>query len=91
MSELLHPTWHLFLQPLTSLTLFSVTPDVRYAGPAHFQDGDRFYTTFGFRTKAMVNRENFGILRNLELGKGGFMVGKHLFLTSDTEADLISD
>ncbi len=65
--------------------------DVRYTGPSHFQDDDRRYTTFGFRATTDVNREDFGMLTNLELENGGFMVGKHLFLTIDTEADLIGE
>jgi len=67
------------------------TLDVRYAGPSYFQDDDRRYTTFGFRATTEVNRENFGMLTNLELENGGFMVGKHLFITIDTEADLIGE
>lgn len=63
--------------------------DVRFCGPSHFQDDDRRYTTYGFRATTQLNREEFGILTNMEIESGGFMVGKHLFLTLNTEADLL--
>jgi polyisoprenoid-binding protein YceI len=65
-----------------------VTLDVQFAGPSHFQDEDRLYTTYGFHAKTMVNREEFGMMTNLELEYGGFMVGKHAYLTINAEADL---
>lgn len=65
--------------------------DVRYCGPAYFQDDDRRYTTYGIRATTQINREDFGIMTNLEIENGGFMVGKHLFLTVNSEADLISE
>ncbi len=68
-----------------------VTLDVRYAGPAHFQDDTRYYTTFGFRATAEVNREDFGMLTSLEIENGGFMVGKHVFITLNSEADLVGE
>ncbi len=70
------------------VTLPSVL-DVRYAGPAYFQDDDRRYKTFGFRATTEINREHFGLRKYLPIEEGGFMVGKHLFITIDTEADLI--
>ncbi|MDW7711463.1 MAG: YceI family protein [Deferrisomatales bacterium] len=77
------------------LTIHGVTRpvllDVRFCGPSHFQDDDRRYTTYGFRAKTQINREDFGIRSNLEIENGGFMVGKHLFLTIDAEADLLDD
>jgi polyisoprenoid-binding protein YceI len=66
-----------------------VTLDVRWAGPSHFQDDDRMYTTFGFQATTRVNREDFGMLTNMELEHGGFMVGKHAYLTLNAEADLV--
>ncbi len=68
-----------------------VTLDVTWAGPSHFQDEDKLYTTFGFRARTRVNREDFGMLTNLELEHGGFMVGKHAYLTIDAEADLVEE
>ena len=62
--------------------------DVRFAGPSHFQDDDKLYTTYGFRAETMINREDFGLMRNLDLENGGFMVGKHARLTINSEADL---
>lgn len=67
------------------------TLDVRFAGPSHFQDEDKMYTTFGFRATTRVNRGDFNMLKNLELEHGGFMVGKHAYLTIDAEADLIEE
>ena len=65
------------------------TLDVTFAGPSRFRDDDRLYTTFGFRAEVRVNREDFGMARNMELEDGGFMVGKHAYLTIDCEADLV--
>jgi polyisoprenoid-binding protein YceI len=65
-----------------------VTLDVTFAGPSRFQDDDRLYTTFGFQARTMINREDFGIMQNLELENGGFMVGKHAYLTINSEADM---
>ncbi len=65
-----------------------VTLDVRFSGPSQFQDDDRLYTTYGFRAKTMVNREDFGMMTNMPIGAGGFMVGKHAYLTINAEMDL---
>jgi polyisoprenoid-binding protein YceI len=67
------------------------TLDVRWAGPSHFQDDDRMYTTFGFQATTRINREEFGMLSNMELEQGGFMVGKHAYLTLNAEADLVEE
>lgn len=76
-----------------SLTLHGVTRpvtlDVRWAGPSHFRDETGNYTTYGFRASTRINREAFGMTRNLELVNGGFMVGKEIYLTIDAEADLV--
>jgi len=68
-----------------------VTLDVQFAGPSRFRDDDRLYTTFGFMAKTMVNREEFGMVKNMELEDGGFMVGKHAYLTINCEADLTEE
>ncbi len=68
-----------------------VTLDVYFAGPSHFQDEGRFYTTYGFQARTMINREDFGLMTNLEIEGGGFMVGKHAYLTINSEADLIEE
>lgn len=68
-----------------------VTLDVRFAGPSHFQDEDKLYTTYGFQAKTRVNREDFGMTANLELEHNGFMVGKHAYLTINAEADLAEE
>ena len=69
----------------------AVTLDVKFAGPSHFRDDDRLYTTFGFRAKARINREDFGMLKMMELEDGGFMVGKHAYLIINSEADLVEE
>jgi polyisoprenoid-binding protein YceI len=68
-----------------------VTLDARWAGPSQFQDDEKLYTTFGFHATTMVNREDFGMRKNLEIERGGFMVGKHAYLSIDTEADLLEE
>jgi polyisoprenoid-binding protein YceI len=64
------------------------TFDVTFAGPSHFQDDDRLYTTYGFQATARINREDFGMKKTIELENGGCMVGRHAYLTINAEADL---
>jgi hypothetical protein len=64
---------------------------VTFAGPSRFQDDDRLYTTYGFQAKAMINREEFGMRKTMELENGGSMVGKHAYLTINAEADLVEE
>jgi polyisoprenoid-binding protein YceI len=66
----------------------TVTLEVSFAGPSRFQDEDKMYTTYGFRADTRVNREDFGMTANLAIEEGGFMVGKHAYLTINVEADL---
>ncbi|HEY3278025.1 MAG TPA: YceI family protein [Syntrophorhabdaceae bacterium] len=66
-----------------------ITLDVTFAGPSRFQDDDRLYTTFGFQATTRVNREDFGMTKSMDLENGGFMVGKHAYLTINAEADLV--
>jgi polyisoprenoid-binding protein YceI len=74
------------------LTLHGVTRpvllDVHWAGPAIFDDDGTIYTSFGFRATTKINREDFGMAWNTEMANGGFMVGKHLYLTLNAEVDL---
>jgi polyisoprenoid-binding protein YceI len=76
------------------LTLLGVTRpvvlDVRWAGPARFDDEGKIYTTFGFRAETRINREDFGMAWNTEMEYGGVMVGKHIYITLDAEADLVA-
>jgi polyisoprenoid-binding protein YceI len=64
--------------------------EVRFAGPSRFQDDERLYTTYGFQAKTLVNREDFGLMTNLEI-ENGFMVGRHAHLVINAEADLIDE
>ncbi len=77
------------------LTLRGVTRpvllDVRWTGPARFDDDGRIYTSFGFRGETRINREDFGMVWNTEMEHGGFMVGKHVYITLNAEADLVAD
>ncbi|HVN98245.1 MAG TPA: YceI family protein [Syntrophorhabdaceae bacterium] len=66
-----------------------VTLDTSLAGPSRFQDDDRLYTTFGFKAVTRINREDFGMMTNMEIENGGFMVGRHVYLSIDSEADLV--
>ncbi len=78
-----------------SLTMRGITRpvmlDVRWAGPSYFNDEGKIYTSFGFRGETRINREDFGMMYNLEIENGGFMVGKHAYLTLNTEVDLVEE
>jgi polyisoprenoid-binding protein YceI len=78
-----------------NLTVHGVTHpatlDVTFSGPSRFRDDDRLYTTFGFKAETRINREDFGMVKNLDLEDGGFMVGKHAYLTVNCEADLVEE
>jgi polyisoprenoid-binding protein YceI len=69
----------------------TISLDVRYAGPSHYNNGQRRLTTFGFRATTEINREDFGITTNHEIENGGVLVGKQLFLTLTSEANLAGD
>jgi polyisoprenoid-binding protein YceI len=68
-----------------------VVLDARWSGPAHFNDESTHYTSFGFRAQAMISREDFGMVWNTEMEHGGFMVGKHVYISLDSEADLAEE
>jgi polyisoprenoid-binding protein YceI len=65
--------------------------DVRWAGPARFDDDGKIYTSFGFRADTKINREDFGMVWNMGMEHGGFMVGKHVYITLNAEADLVEE
>ena len=75
------------------LTLRGVTRPVIleacWAGPAHFDDEGKIYTSFGFRAETRINREDFGMTFNAEMEHGGFMVGRQVHLTLNLEVDLV--
>ena len=68
-----------------------VVLDVHWAGPAHFDDEGKIYTSFGFRGETRINREDFGMVFNMEMEHGGFMVGRHAYLTLNAEVDLVEE
>jgi polyisoprenoid-binding protein YceI len=78
-----------------NLTVHGVTRpvmlDVRWAGPARFDDEGKIYTSFGFRAETKINREDFGMDWNMGMEHGGFMVGKHVYITLNSEADLVEE
>jgi polyisoprenoid-binding protein YceI len=77
------------------LTLRGVTRpvvlDVRWAGPARFNDEGKIYTSFGFRAETKINREDFGMVWNAEMEHGGFMIGRHVYITLNAEVDLAEE
>ncbi len=74
------------------LTLHGVTRplilDVHWAGPVRLEDQGAIYTSFGFQAKARLNREDFGMIYNVELDHGGVGLGKHVYLKLNCEVDL---
>ncbi len=57
-------------------------------GPNKYADETGDYTVMGFEAKTSINREDFGITWNNVFGKNQFMVGKHLDIVINAEADL---
>ena len=64
---------------------------VRWAGPAHFDDEGKIYTSFGFKAKTRINREDFGMVFNVEMEHGGFMAGRQVHITLNAEVDLVEE
>ena len=62
--------------------------DVQYSGPSAFVDDDKAYTTFGFHAAACIDRGDFGMVWNLDIENGGFMVSRHIDIALNFEADL---
>ena len=65
-----------------------VVLDARWSGPARFNDEGTVYTSFGFQGRTMINREDFGMVWNTPMEHGGVMVGRHIYITVDSEVDL---
>jgi polyisoprenoid-binding protein YceI len=82
--NLLKLTGNLTIRGITRPVLF----DVAYIGPSHFVDDDKTYTTYGINATTCIQREDFGILWNLDIEDGGFMVGKRVDITFSAELDL---
>jgi polyisoprenoid-binding protein YceI len=59
-------------------------------GPNAYADETGAYTVMGFEAKVSLCREDFRITWNNMFGKNQFMVGKHLDIIIDVEADLQS-
>jgi polyisoprenoid-binding protein YceI len=69
----------------------SVLLDARWSGPAQFDDEGTVYTSFGFRGTTMINREDFGMAWNTPMEHGGVMVGRHIYISVDSEVDLAGE
>lgn len=80
------------LKVFGDLTIHGITKhiaiDVAYSGPEHSPYGE---TSMGFTATATINREDYGIMWNVELKNSGFMVGKEIQIMLDIEADLASE
>jgi len=74
----------LTIRGITRPVLFDVT----YLGPSHFVDDDKTYTTYGINATTCIHREDFGMVWNLDIEDGGFMVGKRVDITFSSELDI---
>ncbi|HVO68212.1 MAG TPA: YceI family protein [Syntrophales bacterium] len=76
------------------LTIRDITKPIllhaEYLGPVHYEDEEGSYTSIGFSANTYLNREDFGMYWNNNFGSGNFMVGKHIDITLNAEADLES-
>ncbi len=74
------------------LTLRGVTQpvllDVCWSGPAYMEDEGKLYTSYGFMAKTKINREDFGLLYNVDLGNDALGVGRQVYITLHVEVDL---
>jgi polyisoprenoid-binding protein YceI len=74
------------------ITIHGVTRPIllnaEFFGPNHYEDEEGSYTSIGFAAKTHLNREDFGMTWNNFFGNSNFMVGKHIDITLNTEADL---
>jgi polyisoprenoid-binding protein YceI len=82
--NLLKVTGDLTIRGITRPVLFDVT----YLGPSYFVDDDKTYTTYGVNATTSMHREDFGMVWNLDIEGGGFMVGKRVDITFCAELDL---
>jgi polyisoprenoid-binding protein YceI len=76
------------------LTVHGITNPVMFRviflGPSKFYDDElkQTYTTFGFHATASIDREDYGMVWNVGIEDGGFMVGKTIDLAFNAEIDL---
>jgi polyisoprenoid-binding protein YceI len=77
------------------ITIHGITRPIllhaEFFGPNHYEDEEGLYTSIGFTATTHLNREDFGMNWNNVFGDGHFMVGKHLNITLNAEADLASE
>ncbi|MEN6318754.1 MAG: YceI family protein [Syntrophaceae bacterium] len=65
--------------------------NAEFFGPNHYEDEEGSYTSIGFSATTNLNREDFDMNWNNFFGNGNFMVGKHINITLNVEADLESE
>jgi polyisoprenoid-binding protein YceI len=74
------------------ITLHGITRPIllnaEFFGPSHYEDEEGSYTSMGFTATTYLNREDLGMNWNNYFGDGNFMVGKHMNITLNLEADL---
>jgi polyisoprenoid-binding protein YceI len=65
-----------------------VTLEAEYCGPVKdpFEEGE----SIGFAATATINRDDFGVSWNVEMGDGGVMVSREVLIFLDGEADRVS-
>ena len=77
------------------ITIHGITRPIllhaEFFGPNHYEDEDGSYTSIGFAGTTHLNREDFGMTWNNFFGNGHFMVGKHINISLNVEADLASE
>jgi polyisoprenoid-binding protein YceI len=66
----------------------TVTFEAEYTGPEKSPYGE---TSLGFCAITRLNREDYGIMWNVALESGGFMIDKEIQIMLDIEADLKAD
>ena len=77
------------------VTIHGITKPIlihaEFFGPNDYKDEEGSYTSIGFTGTTHLNREYFGMVWNNFFGNGNFMVGKHINITLNAEADLDSE
>ena len=83
-SNLLKIHGELTIRDITRPSIFNV----EYFGPVRYEDETGSYTSIGVSATTCLNREDFGMNWNNNFGAGNFMVGRHINIIVDAEADI---
>ena len=77
------------------ITIHGITRPIllnaEFFGPNHYEDEEGSYDSIGVSATTNLNREDFGMTWNNLFGNGNFMVGKHINITLNVEADLATE